>query len=581
MRSGSQPRVAGLLPDHLPPKFHFPRLSCYSNVPAEVEFPVIAVARRLHLTRRALAPIAFFSILLLTFLLFAFTLCAQQSDNAEESGEKPAKAAEASGKNESAKEKVEARKEAPVTIKEEPPVVTHHQITVGGKVLHYTATTGYMPLRNPDNNEIEAHIFFVAYTLDNPTGKRPLMFSFNGGPGSASVWLHLGAIGPKRVKLLPDGGMPPPPFELIDNQQTWLDQTDLVFIDPVGTGFSRPAKKDLGKKFWSVEGDIASVGDFIRLYLTRYERWGSPLFLVGESYGTTRAAGLSGYLINNGVALNGVVLVSSVLNFQTLEFGVGNDLPYILYLPSYTSSAWYHKKLPADLQQQDLATVLSQAEQYAAGPYTVALGKGTSLTAQEREEMINQVSRFTGLDRMVVDLNDGRISEDVFTSELLRNQKLEVGRLDSRFTATPMPTFQGYYDPSESAIRPPFTATFNNYVRKELGFKTDLEYYVLGGGVGQWDWGSAGRGYPDTSEALRTAFVKNPYMKLFVASGYFDLATPFFATRYTLDHMQLDQQEHARITLGYYDAGHMMYIKASSLDHLKQDVSAFLEKALQ
>jgi len=351
----------------------------------------------------------------------------------------------------------------------------------------------------------------------------------------------------------------------------------------VGTGFSRPMKKELGKKFWSVDGDIASVGDFIRLYLTHYQRWTSPLFLVGESYGTTRAAGLSGYLINHGVALNGVVLVSSVLNFQTLEFNNGNDLPYILYLPTYTSSAWYHKKLPADLQQLDLAGVLAQAEQYAAGPYTLALGRGDSLTPQERDELITQVSRFTGLDRTVVDVNNGRISEQVFTSELLKAQKLEVGRLDSRFTGTPVSgrSARGYYDPSESAIRPPFTATFNNYVRSELGFKTDLEYYVLGGGIGQWDWGSAGQGYPDTSEALRLAFVKNPYMRLFVASGYYDLATPFFATRYTLNHMNLDAAQQSKISLGYYDAGHMMYIKTSSLDRLKQDVSGFLARALQ
>jgi len=522
------------------------------------------------LTRRALA-----TILYLSLTLFSLNLFSQESEHSEApaEGAKPA----------SAKAPGEAAKDKTAPAKEEPPVVTHHEITVGGRVLKYTATTGFMPLRNPENDEVEAHIFFMAYTLDNPTGKRPLMFSFNGGPGSASIWLHLGAIGPKRVKMLPDGGMPAPPFELVDNQQTWLDQTDLVFIDPVGTGFSRPMKKELGKKFWSVDGDIASVGDFIRLYLTHYQRWTSPLFLVGESYGTTRAAGLSGYLINHGVALNGVVLVSSVLNFQTLEFNNGNDLPYILYLPTYTSSAWYHKKLPADLQQLDLAGVLAQAEQYAAGPYTLALGRGDSLTPQERDELITQVSRFTGLDRTVVDVNNGRISEQVFTSELLKAQKLEVGRLDSRFTGTPVSgrSARGYYDPSESAIRPPFTATFNNYVRSELGFKTDLEYYVLGGGIGQWDWGSAGQGYPDTSEALRLAFVKNPYMRLFVASGYYDLATPFFATRYTLNHMNLDAAQQSKISLGYYDAGHMMYIKSSSLDRLKQDVSGFLQKALQ
>ena len=276
------------------------------------------------------------------------------------------------------------------------------------------------------------------------------------------------------------------------------------------------------------------------------------------------------------------MLVSSVLNFETLEFATGNDLPYILYFPSFTSTAWYHKKLPSDLQSRDLAGVLADAKQFAAGPYATALGKGDSLTPQEREELVSQISRFTGLDRMIVDQNNLRISQPVFCRELLRDQHLQVGRLDSRFTATPItgPSARGYYDPSESAIRPPFTATFNNYVRTELGFKTDLEYYVLGGGIKDWDWGSAGQGFPDTSESLRLAFVKNPYMKLFVASGYFDLATPFFATQYTLNHMQLDPQQHARITLGYYDAGHMMYIRAESLDHLKQDVSGFLANAL-
>jgi carboxypeptidase C (cathepsin A) len=496
-------------------------------------------------------------------------LVAQQKEpsDAAKPAEKAAKAAES---------------EKPAA-KEEPPVVTHHEIHVGGRVLRYTATTGYMPLRNDESGEVEANIFFMAYTLDGATGKRPLMFSFNGGPGSASIWLHLGAIGPRRVKMLPGGEMPQPPFELVDNEETWLDQTDLVFIDPVGTGFSRATKKELGNKFWSVEGDIASVGNFIRLYLTRYERWNSPLFLVGESYGTTRAAGLSGYLVNHGVALNGVVLVSSVLNFETLDFNVGNDLPYILYLPTYAATAWYHKKLPADLQQLDLAGVLSQAEQFAAGPYTLALGKGDSLTAQERDELVTQVSRFTGLDRTVVDVNDMRIGQSTFTSELLRSQKLQAGRLDSRFTGTPVSgrTARGYYDPSESAIRPPFTATFNNYVRTQLGFKTDLEYYVLGGGIGEWQWGSAQQGYPDTSDALRLAFVKNPYMKLFVASGYYDLATPYFATHYTLNHMNLDRQQQARISVGFYDAGHMMYIKSDSLGRLKKDVSGFLNLALQ
>jgi len=378
--------------------------------------------------------------------------------------------------------------------------------------------------------------------------------------------------------------MPQPPFELTDNEDTWLDQTDLVFIDPVGTGYSRATKKDLAKKFFSVRGDISSVGEFIRLYLSRYQRWNSPLFLVGESYGTTRSAGLSGYLIDRGIALNGVVLVSSVLNFQTLEFARGNDLPYILSLPTYTATAWYHKKLPSDLQSQDLAAVLNEVQQFAAGPYASALEKGDSLTPQERQSLVEQVARYTGLDQSVVSFNDMRLKQPEFCRDLLKNQRLMVGRLDSRFTGDELSQVQReglFWDPSMAVIRPPFTATFNNYVRTDLGFKSDLEYYVLGGGVGEWDWGSAGEGFPDTSEALRLAFVKNPYMKLFVANGYYDLATPFFATRYTLDHMNLTPTQHQKITLGYYDAGHMMYIKSDSLGRLKKDVSGFLSTALQ
>jgi carboxypeptidase C (cathepsin A) len=464
------------------------------------------------------------------------------------------------------------------TQKEAAPIVTHHEIHVGGHVLHYTATTGLMPIRNTDNDEVEANIFFVAYTLDNPGPNRPLMFSFNGGPGSASIWLHMGAIGPKRVKMLPDGSMPPPPFELIDNQQTWLDQTDLLFIDPVGTGYSRATKKELAKKFYGVKGDISSVGEFIRLYLSRYQRWTSPMFLVGESYGTTRAAGLSGYLIEKGVALSGVVLVSSVLNFQTLGFSSGNDLPYELYLPSYASTAWFHKKLPSDLQQKDLQSVLREAEQFASGPYASALGKGDNLSAQERQSIVDQLARFTGLDRNVIEENDLRIAQWTFCGELLRHDRKIVGRLDSRFTGPRSPGSQD--DPTMAVIRPPFTSTFNNYVRAELGYKTDLEYNVLGG-LPQWDWGSAGSGFPDTSDSLRDAFVKNPYMKLFVASGYYDLATPYFATQYTLSHMNLEPQQHQKITLGYYDAGHMMYLRSDSLDRLKQDVSGFLAGALK
>ena len=517
------------------------------------------------------------SVLLAT-LLSSSTLALGQQRERQQAGQPSATpaAAEAAKPPQS-----EAKKEAP----EQAPIVTHHEIRVGGKTLRYTATAGMMPLKNVDTGEVEAHIFYIAYTLDGQSPEhRALTFSFNGGPGSASVWLHLGAIGPKRVPMQPDGMMPPPPFRLIDNEYTWLDQTDLVFIDPVGTGYSRAVKRDQTKKFLGLRGDIESVGEFIRLYLGRYERWSSPLFLVGESYGTTRAAGLSGYLVERGIAFNGIMLISSILNFQTTEFTPGNDLPYILFLPSYASAAWYHKKLSPELQQ-NLDKLHSEVEQWAATGYAEALAKGDRLTPQERQEAIDRLARYTGLSKTYIDLSNLRVDEPNFTKELLRDQRKTIGRLDSRFTGTSRSAVseRAEFDPSMSAIRPPYTAMFNQYVRTELGYKSDLEYYILGGGFrfDEWDWGVQRGGFPDTAQSLKDAFDKNPFMKLFVGSGYYDLATPYFATRYTLNHMALDPAQHARVSLGYYGAGHMMYIQDSSLGELKKDIGAFMAGALR
>jgi carboxypeptidase C (cathepsin A) len=462
-----------------------------------------------------------------------------------------------------------------------PPSVTKHEIRVGGRTLRYTVTTGIMPLKSAAG-ETEARIFYMAYTLDgvSDTARRPLMFSFNGGPGSASVWLHLGALGPRRVQMMPDGAMPPPPFQLVDNEQTWLDFTDLVFIDPVGTGYSRAAKPELASRYFALQGDIQSVGEFIRLYLVKNSRWTSPLFLVGESYGTTRAAGLSGYLIEHGIAFNGVMLVSTVMNFQTNRFARGNDLPYVLFLPTYAAIAWYHKRLPADVQGRDLRGLLDEVERWAANEYTIALAKGDRLTPAERQEVIDRLNRYTGLSKTFLDNSDLRVEIQHFDKELLRDQKRTVGRLDGRFkgldasAASETPDF----DPSMAAIRPPYTAAFNQYVRAELNFRSDLEYYILGGGVGRWDFG-ADNSYADVSEALRSAFAKNPYMRLFVASGYYDLATPYFAADYTLRHMALDPSLRGNVTTTFYEAGHMMYIDQTSLAQLKRDAAAFVQNA--
>ena len=471
--------------------------------------------------------------------------------------------------------------ERPTPAPEETPVVTHHEITVGGKTLKYTATAGMMPIKNRDG-ETEARIFFMAYTLDGGDhGSRPLTFSFNGGPGSASVWLHLGAIGPRRVPMNADGTMPPPPYRLVDNQQTWLDQTDLVFIDPVGTGYSRTLRPE-ASRFFGLNGDIESVGEFIRMYLVRYERWTSPLFLAGESYGTTRASALSGYLIDRGIAFNGIVLISTIMNFETTDFAAGNDLPYAMFLPSYAATAWYHKKLPRDLQSKSVEQVVHEAEQWAANEYMLALAKGDRLQGQERQDIVAKLSRFTGLDKIFIDNANLRVSLNFFRKELLRDQKRSIGRLDARFKGydSSYVTAGPDFDASEAAIRPPYTSTFNNYVRSELNFKSDLEYYILGGGItSPWNW-NTNNGYVDTSIALRNALAKNPYLKIFVAMGYYDMATPYFAVDYTLHHISLDPALLRNFSTGYYEAGHMMYIDEKSLAKLRADVGKFMQESL-
>lgn len=469
----------------------------------------------------------------------------------------------------------------PVDVREESPVVMKHTAKVGNKTLNYTTTTGFMPIRNDRTGEVEARIFFMAYTLDNPPADRPLMFSFNGGPGSASVWLHLGALGPKRVKMLDDGLMPAPPYQLVDNDQTWLTETDLVFIDPVGTGYSRATKPEFASKFFSVNGDIESVGEFIRIYLGRNERWSSPLYLVGESYGTTRASGLSNHLFERGIGLNGILLISSVMNFQTIRFADNNDLPLALIFPSYTATAWYHKKLSPELQRKQLTEVLRESESFASNEFMPAMLRIDRLSAQEKQNLAEKFSQYSGLSRTFIENQNFRVELGEFMAELLRGQRRSVGRLDSRFLGIDRDAGADSTnnDPSMSAIRPPYTATFNDYVRRELGFKSDSEYYILGGGItAPWNW-NTNNGYADTSISLKDAMAKNQFMKVFVASGYYDMATPYFATEYTLSALNLDPSLRKNVSVAYYEAGHMMYIEKNSLKKLKDDVVKFMQNS--
>ena len=494
-----------------------------------------------------------------TFLLFTVSAAAQTASPRPTESPRPSPAA---------------------SVPDEPPVVTIHSARVGGRQINYTVTTGFMPIKHAVSGETEARIFYMAYSLDGVTdrSKRPLMFSFNGGPGSASVWLHMGALGPKRVKMLDDGTMPPAPYELVENENSWLDLADLVFVDPVGTGYSRATKPELASKFFSVNGDIQANGDFIRMYMTRNERWPSPIYLVGESYGTTRVAGLANHLFERGIALNGIALVSMVTNFQTIRFADNNDLPLVLMFPSYTATAWYHKKLSPEFQRKALKELLNEAENFAANEYGPALLRIDRLTPAEKQSLLDKFSSYTGLSTTFVRNQNFRVELGEFNKELLRDRGRTTGRLDSRFL--------GYdrdsggtgpeFDPSMTAIRTPYTATFNDYVRRDLNFKTDMEYYILGGGItSPWNW-NTNNAFADTTQALSSAIRKNPYMKVFLAAGYYDMATPYFAAEYTISSMNLDPVLRQNIKTEYYEAGHMMYTEKSSLRKLKEDIVAFM-----
>lgn len=459
--------------------------------------------------------------------------------------------------------------------------VTRHQIKLTGRTLDYTATTGRIAIKD-DAGKVQADLFFVAYQLDQPADAkpRPITFVFNGGPGAAAVWLHVGCAGPRRVKLTNSGDGPPPPYELVDNEQTWLDATDLVFIDPAGTGYSRVAEGVDSKKFYGLSEDIQSVGDFIQLLLTRLGRWNSPIFLAGESYGTTRAAGLSDYLLeHHGIALNGVILISSVLNFQTILLRSGNDLPYALYLPSYTAIAWHHKKLPANLQQLDLPRAIAQSKSFATEIYLPALLKGSPLSKEETETVIHGLAQFTGLPEDMFARMNLRVNPDQFAARLLADQQQVIGRFDARLTGYQIGGSQesSAFDPSLSRILPVYTATFNQYAAHELGYRSDLKYEVLSSRVWPWNFDDAGQGYADTGVALNAAMVRNPSMKILVASGYFDLATPFFATDYTLSRMDLPAELRKNIQERYFPAGHMVYHDPASRQSLHDSIAQFIQ----
>ncbi len=490
----------------------------------------------------------------------------------------------------------ETKPEAPVVEPKDATVATQHTLLIDHKEIAYTALSGTWVLKEEgegkgdkegqaEGEKARAAIFFTAYTLDGveDPATRPITFCYNGGPGSSSVWLHLGAFGPKRVEMGDVGGLLPPPWKLVDNLHTLLDVTDLVFIDPVSTGFSRAIPGERPKQFHGFKKDIESIGDFIRLYTSRNRRWASPKFLAGESYGTTRSAALSGYLQDrHGLFLNGIILISAVLNFQTLEFEPNNELPYVLFLPTYVATAWFHKQLGDDLQARPLEALMDEARRFAGGEYASALLQGAALPQQRRTALLKKLSRYTGLSQDFLDRSDLRIKDTRFFKELLRNRRRSVGRLDSRFIGLDRDsageTFE--HDPSMSAIMGPYSAAFNDYVRSSLGYESDLPYEILNPKVWPWSYAEHENKYVDVAETLRAAMVVNPFLKVFVGNGYFDLATPFYATEYTFNHLSLPPELQSNIAMAYYPAGHMMYVHLPSLEQLKHDLAQFITSAI-
>ena len=468
-------------------------------------------------------------------------------------------------------------------------VETKHSIVIGGKEIQYTVTAGTIVLKEEtgdrekeaEGEKPKAQFFFTAYTLDGVEAKssRPITFSFNGGPGSSSVWLHLGLLGPRRVDMGDAGSLLPPPYHLVDNEYSMLDLTDLVFIDPVSTGYSRPVEGQKAKEFHGFKKDIETVGDFIRLYTTRYQRWTSPKFLAGESYGTTRAVGLAGYLQErHGMYLNGIMLVSAILDFGTADFAPGHDLPYILFLPAYAATAWYHGKAHT---RKPLEAFLNEVEKFALGDYTLALMKGAALTRRERTQLIVKLARYTGLSEDYIDRTDLRIAIFRFCKELLRDKRRSVGRLDSRFTGIDRDSAGEVpeEDPSMSAITGPYTATFYDYIRGELKYESDLPYEILTPKVWPWSYAEFENRFVNVAETLRKAISNHQALKIHIANGYFDLATPYLATQYTFSHMGLEKSLQDNITMSYYEAGHMMYMHMPSIKQLKENLANFIRNA--
>ena len=513
------------------------------------------------------------------FLLpFALLLCTTQMGFAQTGPEPAAPAAD------------KPKEERAAAIPPEKSSVTHHELSLDGGTLKYTATAGTL-LIHGDDAKPYGSVFYVAYTLEGVRDPRtrPVTFLYNGGPGSASMWLHMGSIGPVRVATDSPNATGAPPYEVMPNSHSLLDKTDLVFIDAVGTGFSRPVGKATQKDFSGTDQDVKAFDRFITRYVTANQRWNSPKFLFGESYGSTRSAALVDSLLNNGMYMDGVVLMSTILNYYTRSPGLDNE--YIGYIPTYAATAWYYNKIAN--KPEDVNVLLDKARAFARGPYSEALAQGQNLPADKVDSIASQLSAMTGLSVEYIKESNLRISPTRFRKELMRGSREIIGRYDARFEGTDSDAAgeNAGYDPSSTGITGAFVSAFHDYLTRELKYTTEETYYASGPGVNQmWDHshrapgGQGGYG----GQAMREAYVagdladamrKNPHLRVLSVNGLFDFATPFFVTEFDLSHMELEPKLRSNIEFKYYPSGHMIYLNVEALKKLKVDLANFYSEA--
>ena len=444
---------------------------------------------------------------------------------------------------------------------------TTHETNIDGNPIVYTATVGSIAARSTDGKE-SGQIYYISYrkVADDPA--RPITFAFNGGPGSSSVWLHLGALGPKRVLSHEEGQSIVPPYQMIENNESILDLTDLVFIDPIGTGFSRASETEKEKSFYSPEGDISAVGDFIRDFLTQEGRWASPKYIAGESYGTFRACGVSEYLLSrHGIFLNGLILISCVLDFQTISFGLDNELPYSLFLPSYATAAWFHGRLDQTISLEETASRAREFALHTLAPAILKFGKVPP-------DLFPAIACWSGLSISEVERLDGLIDDTSFFLHFFGTEKKVIGRFDSRAIGDILipKTAKQYEDPAMTPVLGVFTAAMHSYLAHELGCKSDWPRYEI---LSDLPWDFKGYSYPNTLKSLRKALVLNPEMRVFTACGYFDLATPFAAVEHCFNRLHLPLG--GNVAFGYYEGGHMFYTNPAALQKFKSDLRRFIK----